>query len=125
MGLPACDMPDELCGVAEYRRQNSQTGRKGSYQREMTDPAISRKTRERKDRIIRHDRDNALRRQRSADEGVEIARAALPAAAIEEHDNGRLGRVARLIDIELLSRPFAISETAVLLPPRDLHSSSP
>jgi hypothetical protein len=57
-----------------------------------------------------------LRRQRSADEGVETARAALPGAAIEEHDNGRLGRVARLIDIELLSRPLAISETAVLLP---------
>jgi hypothetical protein len=40
----------------------------------------------------------------------------LPAAAIEEHDNGCLGRVARLIDIKPLSRPFAISETVVLLP---------
>src|SRR5262249_22140817 len=75
-----------------------------------------RKTRGRKDRIIRHDRDNALRCQRSADKGVEIARAALPPAAIEEHDNGRLGRVARPIDIEFLSRPLAISETVVLLP---------
>jgi hypothetical protein len=40
----------------------------------------------------------------------------LPPAAIEEHDNGRLGRVARPIDIEFLSRPLAISETVVLLP---------
>jgi hypothetical protein len=37
----ACDTPDELGSVTEHRRQNSQTGRKGSYQREMTDPAIS------------------------------------------------------------------------------------
>jgi enolase len=32
----------------------------------------------------------------------------LPTAAIEEHDNRCLGRVARLIDIECLSRPLAI-----------------
>src|SRR5215475_8398463 len=70
-----------------------------------------RKTRRWEDRIIRHDRDKALRRQRSADKGVEIARAALPTAAIKEHENRRLGRVARLIDIELLARPLAISET--------------
>jgi hypothetical protein len=57
-----------------------------------------------------------LRRQRSADKGVEIARAALPAAAIEEYEDGRLDRVARLIDIELLSRLTAIGESAVLFP---------
>ena len=60
--------------------------------------------------------DDALRGKRSADEGVEIARAALPAAAIEEHEDGRLGRVARPRDIEPLSRPLAIGKTAVLLP---------
>jgi hypothetical protein len=57
-----------------------------------------------------------LRRQRSADKGVEIARAALPATAIEENDDRRLGRVPRLINIELLSRPLAINETEVFLP---------
>src|SRR5450759_5507184 len=75
-----------------------------------------RKPRWWEDRIIRHDRDDTLCRQRSADKGVEIARAALPTAAIEEHEDGRFGRVARLINIELLSWLPAIGETAVPLP---------
>jgi hypothetical protein len=37
---PACDTPNELSGVVQHRRQNSQTRRKGPYQRKMTDPAI-------------------------------------------------------------------------------------
>ena len=68
------------------------------------------------DRIIRHNRNDTLRRQRSTDKTVEIARTALPTAAIEEHEDGRLGRMARPIDIKPLSRPLAIGETAVLLP---------
>ena len=47
---------------------------------------------------------------------VRAVRATLPTAAIEEHEDGRLGRVARLIDIELLSWLPAIGETVVLLP---------
>jgi hypothetical protein len=58
--------------------------------------ALENPPRRREDRIIRHDRDDALRRQRSADKGVEIARAALPAAAIEEHEDRRLDRVGGL-----------------------------
>jgi hypothetical protein len=37
ISLPTCDTQN----VLQDRRQNSQTTRKGSYQREMTDPAIS------------------------------------------------------------------------------------
>ena len=40
LGLP-CDTPDELSSVAQHRRQNSQSGRKGADQHKMTDPAIS------------------------------------------------------------------------------------
>jgi hypothetical protein len=36
-----CDAPDELSGFAQHWRQNSQSGRKGTDQRKMTDPAIS------------------------------------------------------------------------------------
>ena len=38
--MPAFEAPDEVSDVAEHRRQNSQTGRKGSYKREMTDAAM-------------------------------------------------------------------------------------
>src|SRR5215471_12427816 len=75
-----------------------------------------REPRRREDRIIRHNRNNTLRRQRGTDKTVEIARTALPATAIEKHKDGRLSRMARLIDIKPLSRPLAICETAVFLP---------
>jgi hypothetical protein len=39
--LPACDAPDELSDVAQHRRQNSQTRRKGADQGEMSDPVIT------------------------------------------------------------------------------------
>ena len=36
----ACDAPDKLSDVAQHRRENAQTGRKGAYQCKMTNPAI-------------------------------------------------------------------------------------
>ena len=66
-----------------------------------------------KHRIVRHHRDDALRRQRVAEKSIEIARAALPTAAVEEHDHRRARRTARPIDVEHLPRRVAVADRLV------------
>jgi hypothetical protein len=60
--------------------------------------------------VIRDDHDEAARRERLADEEIVGFRAALPFAAIEEHDD-RLGLaivVRRTVDVEHLARVVAV-----------------
>ena len=57
--------------------------------------------------IIRHHDDKALRRQRPRCKGIILPPPAVPAAAVEKHDDRRVAGFVGLVDIELLARVAA------------------